>query len=248
MSSPQLIAYKVSSTDNWTLVPAPAKRQWMDETHDRFAYRCLPLVIANSSGWLVTSPLDLVAIWDGGASPEALSVSFPSGEGINAGQIRSNFGSGILTFSLPWLFRTSAGMGLWCHGPANWPKDNLQPLEGVIETDWAPYTFTMNWKILRPNTPAVFRKGDPVCMLTPFPLDLLESVTPELREIASDPLLEADFKAFCAARQSVITARVEGRPADYQMDYMRGHMPDGTLVTSHRRALKLAEFRDAPPR
>jgi hypothetical protein len=30
---------------------APATRPWMDETSDAFAYRCLPLNIANAHGW-----------------------------------------------------------------------------------------------------------------------------------------------------------------------------------------------------
>jgi len=29
---------------------APPTRRWMDETHDAFAYRCLPLNIANAHG------------------------------------------------------------------------------------------------------------------------------------------------------------------------------------------------------
>jgi len=30
---------------------------------------------------------------------------------------------------------------------------------------------------------------------------------------------------------------------EYQMDYMRGHLPDGQTVDSHRKAFKLAEFK-----
>ena len=31
--------------------PAPARRDWMDATPESFAYRCLPLDIANAHGW-----------------------------------------------------------------------------------------------------------------------------------------------------------------------------------------------------
>ena len=34
------------------LVPAPLRREWMDTSADRYAYRCLPLLIANQAGWL----------------------------------------------------------------------------------------------------------------------------------------------------------------------------------------------------
>lgn len=39
------------------LTPAPIDRDWMDATPDRFAYRCLPLVIANQAGWVIPSAL-----------------------------------------------------------------------------------------------------------------------------------------------------------------------------------------------
>lgn len=237
-----LDAFVVSSTEGWTLAPAPGKRDWMDETPGKFAYRCLPLVMANQAGWVVGCPLDFSLVWDGGDAMGAIRLDFPRGEGRNAGQIRSHFGSGVLTFSLPWLFRTSPGFGLWVRGPANTMKDNMQPLDGVVETDWAPYTFTMNWRVMRPNIPVSFRKGDPICMLVPFPLALLEEVKPRVRQLSEDPVLEQDFKAFVAGRGAVIKAREQKQAFEYQMDYMRGHLPDGSVVTTHRKAFKLAEF------
>jgi len=33
------------------------------------------------------------------------------------------------------------------------------------------------------------------------------------------------------------------RESSFQMDYMRGHKPDGTPVEQHRKAFKLAEFK-----
>jgi len=46
--------------------PAPFEREWMNATHDRFAYRCLPLNIANAHGWEVLSPAGFSAIWRAG--------------------------------------------------------------------------------------------------------------------------------------------------------------------------------------
>ncbi|HMZ02762.1 MAG TPA: DUF6065 family protein, partial [Burkholderiaceae bacterium] len=80
------------------------------------------------------------------AGLDALKFSFnPEDLGPNKGQITSHFGSGILTFSLPYLFRTSPGYGMLVRGPTNCAKDGAAPLDGIVETDWAPYSFTMNW-------------------------------------------------------------------------------------------------------
>ena len=57
----------------------------------------------------------------------------------DAGQLlpASHFGDGILTWHLPILFRTPPGYNLLVRGPANYPKDAVSPLEGIVETDWA---------------------------------------------------------------------------------------------------------------
>ncbi len=39
--------------------PAPQTRAWMDATPDQYAYRCLPLNIANSHGWELLCPAGL---------------------------------------------------------------------------------------------------------------------------------------------------------------------------------------------
>lgn len=242
-----LKAYRVGTTRGWGIEPAGGKRDWMDQTVEKFAYRCLPLVMANQAGWVVTCPLDCVASWNGKPDPTSTTVRFPNGDDGLKGHITGHFGHGILTFSLPWLFRTSPGYGLWVRGPSNAPKDNIVPLDGIVETDWAPYTFTMNWKIMRRNTDVFFRKGEPVCMLVPFPLALLENVTPEFHEIDEDPVLKQDFFYFASRRSTNIRKLRTIGQGDWAMDYMRGHMPDGTEVTSHRKAFKLKEFAPPPP-
>ena len=57
-----------------------------------------------------------------------------------------------------------------------------QPLEGIVETDWLPATFTMNWRLTRPNYPVHFEAGDPICMVVPVPRGLAESLVPVARE------------------------------------------------------------------
>ncbi len=240
-----LIAYKVSSIDNWTIEPAQGRRAWMDATQDKFAYRCLPLVMANQAGWVIGCPLNFTATWNGGQAMDSIKLHFPDGQGNNFNQIRSHFGNGVLTFSMPWIFRTPKGIGLWVRGPANDVRDGIVALDGVVETDWAPYSFTMNWKLTRPSKEIVFSRGDPVCMIVPFPLDLLEGFAPAIKEIDADPVLKGDFEAFRTARSANIEKIARERQSNWQMDYMRGHMPDGTPVTEHRKAFKLQPFREA---
>jgi hypothetical protein len=238
-----LDAFPVSNTANWTLEPCKGSRDWMDASIMKFAYRCLPLVMANQAGWLVTCPVNFSMVWNGGQDRTGLSLHFPQGEGANAGQIRSHFGMGIVTFSMPWLFRTSPGYGIWARGPANMPRDGIAPLDGIVETDWAPYTFTMNWKVTRPNFVIEFKKGDPVALIVPFPLNYLEEVEPRERPIESDATLAADYDAFNRGRSAALAKLATTSEAVWSMDYMKGHRPDGTTVTEHRKAFKLKEVK-----
>jgi hypothetical protein len=149
--------------EGWQLRPAPARRYWMDELPH--AYKCLPLLVANQWGWQILSPTDVVVTWNGSEAPAGLRIDVhPQYESV----VKSQFGAGIVTFSPPWLFRTPPGWNLFLKGPTNRWKPNCVPLEGVIETWWLNYTFTINWKLVQPGT-VVFRQGESLGQLLPVP-------------------------------------------------------------------------------
>ena len=157
--------------EGWGLRPSPARRAWMDD-HGR-AYHCLPLVIANQWGWQVLCPTEVRATWDGSPGPDGVRVE---AEPQYTPAIKSQFGSGIVTFSPPWLFRTPPGWDLYLKGPSNRWKPNCHPLDGVIETWWLNYTFTINWKIVEPGT-VVFARGESLGQLVPVPHATFQEAT-----------------------------------------------------------------------
>ena len=155
----KLTAY-VLDGHNVDIRPAPVDRAWMDNTGQRYAYRCLPLSIANTHGWEILCASGFSAIWNGGGGLDAIAVTPDPG---CAPPAISHFGSGVLTFHVPCLFRTEPGVNLWVGGPINRFKDAIQPLTGVVETDWSPFTFTMNWKVTRPGQAIIFERDEPMC-------------------------------------------------------------------------------------
>src|SRR5579859_6909282 len=94
----ELIAYL---REGWApfIRPAPATRAWMDATPDSYAYRCLPLNIANAHGWEVLSPCGFEAVWDGGSGQSAISIRPDAGAEPRTAPI-SLFGNGVLTFHI----------------------------------------------------------------------------------------------------------------------------------------------------
>ena len=146
--------------------PAPATRAWMDETPESFAYRCLPLNIANAHGWEVLSPCAFDAIWTGENGTDALTIRPAAGTKPERCPV-SLFGHGIVTFHIEGIFRTPQGWSLWVGGSPNRAKDGIAPLTGIVETDWSPFTFTMNWRFTRANHWIHVDAMEPICFLFP---------------------------------------------------------------------------------
>jgi uncharacterized protein DUF6065 len=224
--------------------PAPRQRTWMNATHDRFAYRCLPLVMANQAGWILTSGRIVVAKWTGGPELEDLTVVSPDGEGPPAS---SQFGYGILTWEIPFLFQTSPGYNLLARGPANWWKDGAVPLEGLVETDWAVATFTMNWRITSPGIEVRFEPDDPICMLVPQRRGELESFHATLGRLQDQSDVHHQFQAWEESRNNAIgaiedPARQAAAHTAWQLHYLRGTSPGGASALEHETKLQLREF------
>lgn len=248
----RLIAYEHTTViEPVALERASPQRDWMDATPHRFAYRCLPLAIANQAGWVIACPATFRAHWSGGASLNAVTIHIPDGQGGYGPMpaqlfISSHFGSGILTFSMPYLFRTAPGYNLWVKGPTNLFKDGIQPMEGMVETDWAHATFTMNWKFTRPNAVAQFEQGEPICQILPYPRGLLESVEPSIQPIANDPELAEGFRRWGESRgQFNLDLKKPGSEAQkqlWQKDYHQGRQVSGDKFPSHQTHLRLQEF------
>jgi hypothetical protein len=226
--------------------PAPPKRDWMTQSPGRFAYRCLPLVIANSHGWELLVDQAFAATWSGGSAASEMEISFlaESRSSLPA----SHFGEGVLTFQVGYLFETDERHNLWITGPINSPKDGIIPLSGVVETDWIPYTFTMNWMFTRPGT-VYFERGEPFCHFFPVPRGLLNAVDPEIRDLEEVPDKARIFTTWRTSRAAAIDLLYAGqvRPADQGWDkhYYWGQTPDGKVVAEdHETRLAVKPFTD----
>lgn len=230
--------------------PARAQRGWMDETPEAFAYRCLPLNIANAHGWEVATPQALDAWWDGRPGVEGVHIEI-EGEPDPVSAPVSIFGQGVLTFHVAGLFRTPPGWNLWVGGPPNQPKDGIFALSGMVETDWSPFTFTMNWRFTRPNHRIRFEADETVAFLFPVERAALESFHPRFEPLESAPELEAAFHDWSRSRnvfRKEMTDNPPLKPADkWQKTYYRGLEPSGrSPIDDHRTKLRVQPFADGP--
>lgn len=225
-----------------SIIPAKPERSWMDSTPEHFAYRCIPLAIANASGWEIVCPDGFTAEWSGGGSLDDIKIESHSEQDISHFVV-SHFGSGVLTFHPGYLFRTSPGWALWVRGAPNSAKNNCAPLDGVVETDWLPFSFTMNWRFTRPGK-VHFERGEAFCFISLFPHALVDDVQPEIRRLDDNPELKADYQNWSQSRTEFNRKLHERDPetvaAKWQKTYAHGKQFDGTKVDFHlaKRRLK----------
>ena len=232
------------------IVPGRPQRAWMDAITERHAYRCLPMSMANTTGWEMLCPVGFTAEWNGGLGSEDLTVTpdhpFPDFHDF----VRSHFAHGIVTFHAGYLFRTPDNWSMWVMGPPNHIKDGVQPLVGLVETDWLPFPFTMNWHFTRPGK-VHFAKGEPFCFITLAQDRQLESFELVQRRLEADESLFGQYEAWRKRRDDFNKALFRREPeavkAAWQRYYFRGEMPDeagpAPKAHSNRRRMQPVKLR-----
>lgn len=211
----------------------------MAETSDSYAYRCTPLNIANDYGWAALNPAQFTATWNGLESVDAISVIYEDDGEHDFAQ--SHFGHGILTIGVDFLLQTPKGVSTYIRGIPNETIDGLQPLDGIVETDWLPFTFTYNYKFTRPCT-VRFYKDDPLFAFFPINRGEIEGYKISQRSIFEDQDLYKKYEEYAMARDSYFK-HPEQVPANFkgQLYYSNAKTPKGERYNAenHTKKVKL---------
>ncbi len=227
----KLMCYQIGSEPS-PLAPGRPDRDWMDAFAERHPYRCLPLVVANTTGWELISPVSFTASWNGGTQSKDIRIDADGDttpEQLKA-HVVSHFSGGVLTFHTGYLFRTEPGWDIWVGGPPNQIKDGIQALAGIVETDWLPFPFTMNYRFTRPGM-ASFKKGEPYALIMPIPHAAIDEIEPVIKRIEDEPELNEEYLAWGESRTSFLEKLKQRDEAakrqGWQRDYFHGRTPQG---------------------
>ena len=213
------------------IIPGRAKRNWMEVFAHRHPYRCLPLTMANTTGWEILCPVSFTATWNGGMGEKDITFRseypFPGFDDF----VKSHFTHGVVTFHTGYLFRTPPGWQVWTMGAPNHIKDGIQPLSGLVETEWLPFPFTMNWLFTRPGS-VHFTKGEPFCFITLVEDKKIEAFDIVRRSLDDEPDLRGQYDAWFKLREE-FNRRLHFKDPEaikeaWQRLYFRGEMPEET--------------------
>ena len=225
------------------MVPGRLNRDWMDQMPDRHAYRCLPLNMANVSGWELLCNQGFEIEWNGGPGVEDIQIIPDHPDRHINHLVSSHFSHGIFTFHTGYLFRTPKDWSMWAMGPPNRPKDGVSPLSGLVETDWLPYPFTMNWRFTAPCR-VRFEEDEPFCFVTVIEYGALDEIVPRIHQMDDNPELKAEYETWREAR-SEFNKRIDANDPvaireAWQKFYMKGRTPDNKVAEQHRNKRRLA--------
>lgn len=214
-----------------------AKRDWMHDTNHKFAYKCLPMTIANKYGWNAVIPCGLTAEWNGGETIKDMIVTVDDPEKYF---VRSMFGHGILTFMPDFIIKTNQAISMMITGVPNYFKDGIAPMSGIVETDWLPYPFTMSYKFTKPGK-VRFEKGEPIFSMFPISRGFIESFDIINTSLDNDQKFKEEYLNYEEMKASYFYQKETG----FLKLYMNGKIPNNEVdIDNHITNLVIQDPRE----
>ncbi len=141
------------------------RREWMDDTTNKHAYKCLPLTAANVHGWELQLQQDVVVQLDegNGQIPRVLRGATCLFEGEAHSYERFIVQQSIIntvSFTTGWSINPPDGHSVLFTGAPNYFIEGAAPMTALVP-GWWPDEVNMNWVITKKNTPITFPKGMP---------------------------------------------------------------------------------------
>lgn len=228
--SKNIIINRITDHSVFEIVPLKVKRDWMSESAKNFAYKCLPLNIANQYGWAVLSPADFTIVWWGGKQPPDIDISVS--DLVAENHILSYFGESVFTIHPDFIVRTPENYSLYVRGIPNEARPGVRPLDAIVETDWLDFTFTYNFMLIEPGI-YEFKKGDPLFAFFPIERNTVENFSLVEQMIYEDEKLHKNFQEYVKHSEERKASRKQERL------YFKGMGPDGTKYNIKNHITKL---------
>ena len=153
--------------------PMSVKRNWMDETPEKHAYRCFPVTQANMIGWNLSFSEDISFIWNGVNDTSSENIKIIDGEDFSytgRGQSTISFNTGI-------TFRSQEKISLFTINPVNYFDNRFETMSSLISTSWYDSPFPLAIKAREANKKTTIKAGDPVATIIPISLSSMDNTS-----------------------------------------------------------------------
>ncbi len=158
------------------LSPMSIKRDWMDATPEKHAYRCFPVTQANMVGWNLSCSEDIKFIWNG--------VNDTSSENVTVldGQNFTYTGRGQSTVSLHTglIFKSEQNISMFTINPVNYFNDDFETMSSLISTSFLDNGFPLAIKAKVANKEITIKAGTPLATIVPISLTAMDNTSIEI--------------------------------------------------------------------
>ena len=200
--------------------PLSAKRDWMEATFDKHAYRCLPVTLTNQLGWAISFPEDITFMWDGQISTSGDHVKVLAGEKY----IQTGRGQATVSFETGLVFRTPENYSLLTYNVPNMFMEGVSPYTTIISSSFFEGPLPVAWKVTKPFVPITIKANQPVAAVFPISLTDIQGSTLTIKDIKDLIRVKRDIPLdLDEAVKSAADAAANGGWTDYYrnaIDYM----------------------------
>jgi hypothetical protein len=158
------------------------KRDWMEETAEKHAYKCFPISLANTIGYELSLPIDVTFVWDGisDSSPEHIKIL--SGEEF----IQNSRANATVSFKTGIVIKSDSNIS-FLHMPVpNMFNDSYQTFTSIISTSFFDQEFPSAIKILKPDKAITIKANEPFATLVPISLTSMSDIELNLNDFDMD--------------------------------------------------------------
>lgn len=173
---------------SFVISPMSIKRDWMDVTSEKHAYRCFPVTQANVIGWNISSEEDIEFVWDGindQTDQHIKIISGPPGSYGGRGQSSISLNTGL-------VFKTDVDVSIFTINPVNYFSEEFETMSNLISTSFYDNPLPLAIKAKKANQSIVIKSGTPLATIIPISLTNLNNSTIEIVDYRDDNQVRRD--------------------------------------------------------
>jgi hypothetical protein len=153
--------------------PMSIKRDWMDSTPEKHAYRCFPVTQANMIGWSLSWSEDIRFIWNGINNTSQDNVEILT----KSDSLYTGRGQSSISFTTGLTFKTEKNISLFTINPVNYFSSEFETMSSLISTSWFDNDFPLAIKAKIPNKEILIKAGEPIATIIPISLTNLDNTS-----------------------------------------------------------------------
>lgn len=158
--------------------PMSIKRDWMDLTPDKHAYRCFPVTQANMVGWNIFCEKDIRFIWNGINDTSSENITILEGKEF----AYTGRGQSTISFVTGLIFRTDQNISMWTINPVNYFNEDFETMSSLISTSFYDNDYPLAIKARVANKEILIKAGQPIATIVPISLTNLDNTSIEIHE------------------------------------------------------------------